>query len=177
MNRNLALTAACLLLASCADVLGGSDRIRGNFSNALYQESQTSPKNPDGSGGVTCVTTYSVSGFVEVEVNDAGAVSGKGTAEFVEGPISVAPNGCGMGPNRKFDVEGPITGSNSSFSFAGDHNSTGALNVNHHVTFSGSLSASGGSGTLTLVNTGTGVGNFAGHTSSGSMTVTVTLAR
>src|SRR5438128_431339 len=91
------LGASCLLGATCGDPASpGGTHYRGDFSNVGYTESVTNPKTSDGGGGVTCVTTYKISGYVELTIRESGeTLTGEGTAEFVETALSVAPSSCG----------------------------------------------------------------------------------
>ena len=162
-----------LALTGCGDLLGPGDEFRGSFAGGQYVETLTSPQ------GLTCTTVYSLSGEVRLNLKDSGSsVSGEGTVDINESPVSGTP-GCGMlGPPRRFDVGGPISGTMSSFSFSGSYTSTGAgVSDVTQVRFTGSISNNTGSGTVTVEYSGTGVGEQTGNTTTGSGTVNVTLGR
>lgn len=164
----LGSTTVCL---GC-DTLGisGGETYKGNFSG---------PMNYTVACNVTCTSVSTVSGRVEIELEQSGSkLAGEGTvfANVVGGVAS--PSGCGTGPSRNWDGGGNFNGTAASFGFSHEYTASGAMTVTTRTTFAGVLIGDVINGVVTITHTGEGNINPGCRSTEGSSaSFNVTLQR
>lgn len=148
---------AALLAISCAACevvgLGGGTKYEGAFSG---------PMNHTMTSGITCATTYDVTGRVEIELDDDASgsnASGEGTIFVTARPGPPSPSTCGTAPNRNWDGGGNFSRPASDIRFDHEYTVTGPMTVVTKSSFAGALVNGEITGTVTLSWTGTGLIN------------------
>ena len=161
----------CIVFAGCGDLgLGsGGEKHQGVFTGPLVWTVTSR---------VSCVTTYAVSGDIEIELKQSGDnVTGEGSVELTQTPGPVSPAECGPAPNRSWGGSGAITGTTSSFRFSHQYTASGVLVETSTATFIGELSDDVIEGTLAIDLSGSGTIEGVSTTTGGSATFNVTLRR
>jgi hypothetical protein len=137
----------------------GACEVAGLAGGTTYEGSFSGPMNYSVSSGVTCTSTYSVTGRVEIELDESSGsnVNGEGTIFVTASPGPASPTGCGPAPNRRWDGGEDFSGPASDIRFDHEYTDTGAMTVVTRSSFTGALSNGEISGTVTIGWTGTGV--------------------
>jgi hypothetical protein len=152
------MRAALLTIALCAastgcDSLGLGDdatTYSGDFSGSLVYTT---------TGRVSCHTMFTVTGTVDVQLDQTGdVVTGEGEVSVRETAVSWDPPPCGgPAPNRRWDGTADITGSAANFQFSHENIASGAIALTTTTSFTGSLAGGAINGVVTINHSGKGV--------------------